>query len=459
MALADLIMHEPPVSYGATAVYPFKPNLERKFRFLPRFSEEPISLCRHDKQTGMLHLPRAVCPVGPNDQRSPGDKAVFMKCPTPRPHQEKVFAETDAFISVGMSGVVSAYTGWGKTVLGFRAAYLLQRKTLVVTTKDDIAHQWRDGATEFLGVPPHKVGEIRGDNCQVVGTDFVVAMIQSLSKKDKYPPEVLELFSSFGLVILDECHRVPADQFHEVCFMFPAMVRLGLSATPKRFDGKEIIVQAHIGPIRAQTEEELMVPKVLRFTSEWKCPRVFKTDKETKEKTIIRLPHTAGKTAHIERMMAADPERNAMLADMVQQALAKGRKVVVFSTLIEHLKMIMRVCTHDLKISGKSLGLYVGATTKAEHEHRDREAKKDVLFTTYIMMSEGTDVPWLDTVILAMPRSNVTQPVGRIRRLYEGKKDPVVMDLVDTDSPVFLGYANGRLKWYKSIGATIKEMN
>ena len=73
------------------------------------------------------------------------------------------------------------------------------------------------------------------------------------------------------------------------------------------------------------------------------------------------------------------------------------------------------------------------------------------------MMSEGTSIDWIDTCILAMPRSAVTQPVGRIRREYPDKLPPVVMDVIDSDSPVFQGYANARLKWYRSIGCAVKD--
>ena len=75
------------------------------------------------------------------------------------------------------------------------------------------------------------------------------------------------------------------------------------------------------------------------------------------------------------------------------------------------------------------------------------------------MMGEGTDIDWLDTCILAMPRAHVIQPVGRIRRACEDKKPPVVIDIIDEDSPVFKNYAKSRAKWYISIGAIVKDMN
>jgi superfamily II DNA or RNA helicase len=299
------------------------------------------------------------------------------------------------------------------------------------------------------------VGEIRGDKCQVVGTKFCVAMIHSLSKDGKYPPWIT---NGFGLVIFDECHRVPADQFSAVADMFPALLRLGLSATPDRADGKELVILSHIGPIRAKTVAQLMVPKVLRFHSAWDCPRVLRTDKETGEKKVVRLPHEAGKTAHIEKMLAADSVRNHLLGDMIATAYKKGRKVVVFSTLIEHLQALHRICRDAFSISGREMGFYVGATSKADKEKRDRAKARQIVFATYSMCSEGTDIPWLDACILAMPRSAVTQPIGRIRREYPDKPQPVVMDIVDADSPVFQGYANSRAKWYKSIGAEVKDL-
>jgi superfamily II DNA or RNA helicase len=290
----------------------------------------------------------------------------------------------------------------------------------------------------------------------VVGTKFVVAMIHSLSKDGRYPDWITK---EFGLVIFDECHRVPADQFSTVVDMFPARLRLGLSATPERADGKDLMVQAHIGPIRAKTESQLMIPKVLRFKSGWECPRVLRPDPETGQRRVMRIPHEPGKTTHVEKMMAADSVRNHLIADLVNSAYRKGRKTVIFSTLHAHLNSLHRACQKTFSISGREMGFYVGAHSKAEREQREREKVKPIIWTTYSMMSEGTSIDWLDTCILAIPRSNVTQPVGRIRREYPDKGEPVVMDIADHDSPVFSGYAASRVRWYQSLGCDVKEMN
>ena len=347
------------------------------------------------------------------------------------------------------------FTVTHNTVLGFHAAYVTQRKTLVITTKDDIFRQWVEGAEKFLGLKPSEIGIIRGDKCEVVGTKFIVAMVQSLSREGKYPDWIDE---EIGLVVFDECHRVPADSFSEVLFKFRAKLRLGLSATPDRSDGKELIWMAHIGPLRASSDIKLQVPKVLLFNSGWQCPRRRTIDEDGNEQ-MLRIPHEFGQTTHIEKIMAADPERNHMLAEMIFNAHAKGRKTVVFSTLHAHLETLHRLCHTAFKMSGKDMGYYVSATTKAERAQREREKVKPVVFTTYSMASEGTNIPQLDTCILAMPRAKVTQPVGRILRDVKDKKPPVVMDMVDNDSPVFSAYSKSRDKWYRSFGCPIVQMN
>jgi len=461
MELQDLIRTDDPISYGAGATYHHKHILEKKYRFNSRFGEE-VLLHRVVGQT--IVLPRALCPVGPNDQRVEGLKVQFPAKPTPKPDQKKVFGETVAFLKKGQSGMVCAYTGWGKTVLGYYVAATMGVKTLVVTTKDDIYKQWIDGACggggshNFLGLKRNQVGEIRGSKVQIVDRPFVVSMIHTLSKDGKVPQKLL---NQFGLIIFDECHRVPAESFRDVVDLFPAKLRLGMSATIERADGKDLLLHAHIGPVRAKTDEQLRVPKVLMFTSTWVCPRVLKTVRNadgTKTQKYVRMAHTPGKTMHMEKILAEDRNRNADLAFMILQAYEMKRKTVVFSTLHEHLHAL-HDAARKLGIPRKDMGFYIGATTKQEVLERNAAAIKPVVFTTFGMMGEGTNLPWLDCGILAMPRSSVEQPCGRIRREYEGKRDPVWMDLKDLDSPVFQGYSVNRLNWYRRIGAVVKAMS
>lgn len=460
----ELARKDPPLFVGADAAYPYSQKLADKYKFTSRFGDE-VLLYNVSDDGKLIYLPRALCPIGANDNRDYGTKVEFKPNIVPRAHQVKTFAKAEQLIKDEISGIISAYTGFGKTVLGYLMAATAGVKTLVITTKEDIFDQWVEGACgrksptnpkghNFLGLEEHEVGIIRGNKCEVVGTKFVVAMVQSLSKDDKYPDWISE---GFGLVIFDECHRMAAEQFSFVVNMFAAAIRIGLSATPNRVDGKELLFMAHIGKIVLKVEAELMIPKVLRFKTGWVCPRVPSEDAKG-QKTYIRLPHEPGRMTAIEKAIAADETRNKYIADILADVLKKGRRPVVFSTLHEHIKAIHRYAIKDFGISGKDLGFYVGATSKAEKAHREREKVKQGLLTTYTMMGEGTSIDWLDTAIFAMPRANVTQPAGRVRREFENKDFPVVIDILDFDSPILVGYLQSRLKWYNSIGATVKDL-
>jgi superfamily II DNA or RNA helicase len=447
--VSQLIQSDPPLWTAGCSAYKYNANLHRKYRITSRFGDV-YDLTYRDGN--VIYLPRGLCPTANDDRRDHGEPiAVDCKIKPRSDEQSRVFSETVDFLKAGQSGIVEAYTGFGKTVLGLFAAAMVGRKTLIVTTKDDLFRYWKEEAQKFLGLSPSEVGEIRQDTCTVKGKKVVIAMIHSLSIDGRYPSEIVD---GFGLVIFDECHRVPAEQFSRTAGMFPAKLRLGLSATPERADGKETLIHAHIGPVRVRTEAEMMVPKVLRFTSSWTCPRVPRRDPTTGRSELVKLPHSAGKTGGVLKRLIQDEARNQTLANLAFTGWKKGRKIVLFSDMLDHLDT-MRQLLAAMELPLRQMSLYVGGMKEAE---LDRAKGKPVLLATYQMMSEGTNIPWLDLGIMGTPRSSVIQPCGRIRREYPDKPEPVWMDMLDTDSPVFRGYARRRLEWYRKIGATVKDM-
>lgn len=450
----EFIIHDVPLETGAMSRYKNSAKLRRKMQFTSRYGDQ-IELFKeeHDHPNGdMIWLPRGVCPINPEaDFRSHGVAANFNFTAEPRPNQEEMFAEAEGLVDTVSNGVYVAPTGWGKTVFGYWLANLTGVNTCVVTTKSDIFERWVTDAPKFLGIPQSRVGVIRQDKCEVKDKDFVVSLVQSLSKEDKYPEWV---FNYFGHVIYDECHRMPAEQFSSIVGRFSALHQHGLSATPDRKDGKEKLFYAHIGPIRAKAPEKSMIPKVMRFKTEWRCPRVPQKDKKTGKTKIVRIPHAADKIAHIVKLLAVDDERNQLISKVLRMALAKDRMVVGFSTNHMHLEQIERQLVKD-GFPKSDIGWYVSASTKAEKQKQQEAIVKPMLLTTWQMMGEGTDLPWYDTAAFFSPRGDVIQPAGRVRREYENKKFPLLLDFMDQDSPVFKGFATRRKDWYEEIGAQI----
>jgi superfamily II DNA or RNA helicase len=129
---------------------------------------------------------------------------------------------------------------------------------------------------------------------------------------------------------------------------------------------------------------------------------------------------------------------------------------VILSDRLEHLETLMgtlplRMRPYAVMISGKM----TSKKGKAEREQAledMRTGKKKYLFATYSLAKEGLDIPCLERLFLITPQKDfavITQSIGRIARVFEGKVDPIVYDFVDD-----IGYL---VKSYKKRCATYRK--
>jgi superfamily II DNA or RNA helicase len=250
-------------------------------------------------------------------------------------------------------------------------------------------------------------------------------------------------------VVVHNCHRVGADYFSQSCFRLPASLRLGLSATPDRKDGREEVIYGHIGEVRVKSTAAPMVPRIISRPSPWKCPMIRDGAK------MIQLPHSGGKCGHVISMIANHHSRNDMMANFITAAYKKGRTVLFQSDRTEHLETI-EMMIQKIGVPPSQIGYYVGGMKEKDLE---KTKGKRVMLSTYQMTAEGTDIPWIDTLVMGTPKSDVVQIVGRILREHPGKMEPLVFDLVDGTSSVFKGYWKNRKEWYEEIGAVIGTLN
>lgn len=448
--VGELIVHQKPLITAATAVYELDPFLAKKFTVESRYGE----IIRLYQAIGpKIHLPRAVCPLGVKDDRSVGQKIAVNCTLVPKnAEQVRVIKEATDLLKSGHSFILQAYTGFGKTAITQQIIANIGCTTLIIVPKEDLIDRWREDIHKFLGIPIKDIGFVRENKFDVAGKNIVIGMLHSLVIPGRYPSW---LNTYFGLVIADEVHRLGAETFSRAAGMFTAKLRMGLSATPERQDGKEVVFYSHIGPVLVKTIEKPMSPKVLRYTTTWECPRVVRRDPMTGIRRIVRLPHSPGRLTNIVQHIARDHSRNLLICKLIMSCYQKGRKLVVFTDLLEHITQLKLMLTMGNKIKESEIGIYVGGMNSKQ---RDKASICPIMFATYKMMGEGTNIPWLDACILATPRSEVEQIVGRILREYPDKKRPVVMDLVDSDSPVLSGYAKARLRFFVKLNAEVKRM-
>ena len=130
-----------------------------------------------------------------------------------------------------------------------------------------------------------------------------------------------------------------------------------------------------------------------------------------------------------------------MIVNVIKNYLKFNRKILVLSDRRDHCDYLLK----QLHIEGISAGVYLGGM---KTKNREETVSCSVIIGTYQASGEGFDVPELDTLILATPKSDVEQAVGRILR-QKNKNEPIVVDIVDSFS-IFKGQYYKRRKFYKS---------
>lgn len=364
--------------------------------------------------------------------------------------------------------IMRAPTGYGKTYLGAAVIQRMRMRALVITTKEDILGDWKTALSKTLNIDMDKIGEWHGDVVPENHHEVVVGLVQSVCKGyERYPRE---LYESFGMIVIDEVQRMGASKFGEAMWYLPGRYRLGLSATPYRKDGRDEMFRAHIGEIEVWTEEQTLIPKIICVDTGWKVPTVWNYQTRKRGPLIIPWDRAIIAVKHLQE----DHNRNQIICSFMKTALKRGRITVIMSDTVDHLQHIKdALVASGIEDTEKMFGWYVGLTNKvylrAKEDRplldgsdngyrgriRERAKLAKIALATYKMTSEGTNVPWWDTLVLATAKADVEQPVGRIRREWDGKQQPVVLDLCDNNHRVFSTFAKKRREWYESIDAEI----
>jgi len=338
-------------------------------------------------------------------------------------------------------GLISLKCGGGKTVLALYIIAMLKKKTLVVVHKDFLMTQWRDRIKQFL--PEARIGKIQQNTIDIENKDIVLAMVQSLSQKE-YDSEV---FSSFGLAVFDECHHLGAEVFSRSMSKVASKYMLGLSATPDRKDGLRKVFEWYIGPMvyssKKDKNEDYIETRIYEYY-----------DKDPKYSKLELLYNKKPCMPRMINNICEHHPRNLFINDILKKEYETGRKILVLCDRRDYLNQTHKWCNENIK-PGVS-GQYVGGLKPSEL--RDSQ-EKDIILGTFSMASEGMDIPKLNTIILASPKSDVVQSVGRILREKAAVRQfhPLIIDFKDThpNLGLFNKQCEKRIAFYKRNNYTI----
>ena len=445
---SKLKIHTPPLYTAAASVYPYSKSLELHFLVPPKYAEdEAVFLAK--KFGDYLHVPRELAPIG-EDRRSKGSPIKLSLKVQPRDEKQVALLNNSmGLLKEGKSHTIQALMGFGKSYCGTNLLVQIGVTTLIIVTKEDLMIQWRQNLLKYTDIKEDEIGIVQQNQCQYgPKIKVAIAMVHSLAGGD-YPSD---FYDWAGLVLVDECHRISAQWFVSCMFKLNSYLRLGLTATPKRTDGKDYVFKAHLGDIGSRASNHLQPPKVLVIKSGWKITKWKKRDPATGGYTTMEIPHKPGRMASVVKAMGMDDARNHLIADLCLKAYQKDRKIVIFFEQIDgHLKKLRPILV-KMGIPSKDISEYIGGLTDAQ---RVQNAKARVILGSYSYFSEGTDIPDLDTAILASPRSNVMQAIGRILRVVEGKKEPVIFDIVDESSKSLVDMHHSRMRSYNELKANV----
>jgi superfamily II DNA or RNA helicase len=347
-----------------------------------------------------------------------------------------VEAAKRAFADTG-GGILSLPPGSGKTTITLYCACELKVKTLIIVHKEFLADQWLERIKQF--VPAATVGRIQGPNVDVENKDIVIAMLQSLSQRC-YPPEV---FDGFGFMCIDEAHCICAPTFSKSLLRVNTPYRLAISATPFRKDGLSKVIEWFIGPLFFTTQSKArpqVVVDVLRYTS----PK-YQDAAPVNRQGRLCMPSML--TAIVD-----DRDRNEQISQHIQDFIRDGRKVLVLTDRRSHCEALLNICLDR----GIDAGLYMGGMKQAVLQQNSECA---VIIGTYSLSKEGLDIATLNTLVLATPKLDVVQAVGRIMREASDtghSLHPLVLDVVDQWA-CFPRQFNTRKSFYSDRGFTVKN--
>lgn len=336
------------------------------------------------------------------------------------------------------NGLICVPCGYGKTFMGIWLACQLKRRFLIVVHQEFLMQQWR-GELESA-VPGIRVGVLQGPKAQLGPEyDCCICMLQTLASRE-WP---LDTFSGFGFALFDECHHLGAEHFSRALMAIQTMNMLGLSATPDRMDGLDSVFQWYIGPVRYQIRvrepDSTVSVRVLRFESADPAYADLPTDARGE----VSRPRLCNQLANYA-------PRTKVIADELAIALAEGRKLLVLSDRIEHLRQFHREFTER---GFTSIGYYIGGM---KAEARDESAKCQIVLASFTLSQEGMNIRALNTVALVTPKSRIEQAVGRIFRLKKEERTfaPVIYDIRDSHD-VLQGQYRKRLQFYEQCGYNI----
>uniref|UniRef100_A0A6C0EIB5 Helicase ATP-binding domain-containing protein n=1 Tax=viral metagenome TaxID=1070528 RepID=A0A6C0EIB5_9ZZZZ len=337
--------------------------------------------------------------------------------------------EKGNYTSKSNGGIISLPCGYGKTIIALYIISKLKKKSLIIVHKEFLINQWIERIQEFL--PDARIGIIQAAKIDIKNKDIVIGMLQSISMKE-YESTA---FNDFGFTIIDEVHHIAAEVFSRSLPKINSKYSLGLSATPKRKDGLSKVFHWFLGPMIYEIKMRDDYPVDVNIAIYNSNDPIYNRTEVTYNGKMC-MPRMINNITEYSR-------RIELIIIIVKKLMLLNKKILILSDRRNHLTAIYELIKNTIT---ESVGYYVGGMKQKDLKLSE---SKQILLGTYTMSSEGMDIPDLDAVIFASPKSDIIQSLGRILR-KKHINSPIVWDIVDNFSP-FINQYNKRRAYYRKM--------
>lgn len=387
--------------------------------------------------------------------------ANFQFAGTLRPYQDDFLSSVDWSQE---DVILSAPCGHGKTAMSFWVCSKRQQKTLVIVPDTELRHQWFLAAQKFI--PGASVMELTPKNFWgYEDCDMGIITVDLFSSRRKpYPAYFIDYW---GHVIFDEAHIMGASTYHPIAGVLPAKYRTALSATFRRRDGLEEILQYHFGQAYSMPNQ-LPKPKVFYYKLPLEVFSICKLPRKRPEK-ILQAFVDEGVHVFGDYVLFTDswkdrwqdfidcycyqaPKWHVGFIESVrkkyEQYLSRPNKFMEDSAITQWplYQLYMSKLIKSLARSGKNVLVLSSRKSILEQfyalfrdqfecallvgkqsEYRstwDTIQEAQLVFGINQLAEQGFDAEHLDTLVYLTPMADTEQSLGRIRRAHKGKPIP-----------------------------------
>lgn len=403
-------------------------NIEKYFKLIEETSEGII--IPRGFASSLVKFCNSECiPIKIIDERCKQDEIIMNSKIDLLPHQEEVLerAKSKDF------GVIVSPPGSGKTIIGLELIAQKKQPTLILVHRKQLFDQWIDRIQNFLSIPKKQIGQI-GNQINKIGKEITVAMIQSLIRGD-----LTELKNRFGMVIVDECHHIPAKSFREVITQLNCYYLYGLTATPKRKNNDEKLIYVYIGNIIYEmTQKELLAQQNIKAEI-----NIIETE------LFVPFDYKIDNYETVSQVLMFDTARNGQILKDIDENISRFKSILILTERRNHVNIL------NLYLKEK----YETIAISGDDSERSRKSKLEqinlghfqIIISTGQYFGEGIDISALECLFIVYPftfESKLVQYIGRVQR---SGKPPVIFDYRDSKIDYFDKMFKQRNRYYNKL--------